>query len=528
MSQYYRLRLPPTSGPVLAWAALALLALAYPLAFGANMPWADEWEFVPVLTGHEPIGPWLWRQHNEHRLPLPRLVYYAAFRAVPDFRFGSVLQVALLAAVALGLMRRAARERGTPAWADVFFPLVLLHGGHSENWLMGYQLCFALAAGGIGMLLIAPSRPAILAGVALALAACGAFGLIYAATAAVWLTAYAVRQRRWGWLAVPLVLAMYGGFYRVGYYRPPAHPVPTDPVAVGLVAAEILGVGLGIGVGWFWPAVATVALLALRPGPGRWVALGGFALALAVGVGRAGLGDAMGLWPRYSVLAWGPLAVVFLESVRRGERTLPRLLAAAALVAFGFNAEAGLRAGAEFARPMRAFAEALRAGESESELLQKYAHHDDYRFHARGAIANLRDAEVGPFAKSPVRLVLGTCAVVAAMALAFVPRRRPALPPDLAPWLAEFREAAVKTGLPRGLVWVRVDANGPARLCGRFALVPVTIQFAPVAGSDMEDNPNASVPRPAVAIFTFGNGRWHTDGRAVFNLPLDEVAKRFA
>ena len=50
----------------------------------------------------------------------------------------------VLSALALGLMRFAARLRGRPDWADVFFPVSLLHLGHWENFILGYQICFAL------------------------------------------------------------------------------------------------------------------------------------------------------------------------------------------------------------------------------------------------------------------------------------------------------------------------------------------------------------------------------------------------
>ena len=54
-----------------------------------------------------------------------------------------VLQVAhALRRSRLWLMRLAAQLRGRPHWADVFFPVSLLHLGHWENFLMGYQICF--------------------------------------------------------------------------------------------------------------------------------------------------------------------------------------------------------------------------------------------------------------------------------------------------------------------------------------------------------------------------------------------------
>src|SRR5262245_31847805 len=148
MSQAYRphvdpTRLPPHSprtGPgggecprsVLlgVWAILTLANLCFVLGFGHNVPRVDEWEFIPVLTGHEPPGPWLWAQHNEHRLPLPRLIYLALFWLTGDFRSGMIASVLLLSGLSLGLMRYVARVRGWPAWTDLFVPVGLLNGGH--------------------------------------------------------------------------------------------------------------------------------------------------------------------------------------------------------------------------------------------------------------------------------------------------------------------------------------------------------------------------------------------------------------
>ena len=67
---------------------VALLALV--ARFGSNVPSWDEWDLVPALTGNQPVSAeWLWSQHNEHRVPLPRLVLLG-LDAVgrPDFRRG--------------------------------------------------------------------------------------------------------------------------------------------------------------------------------------------------------------------------------------------------------------------------------------------------------------------------------------------------------------------------------------------------------------------------------------------------------
>src|SRR5262249_35508503 len=168
------------------WAVLSLAAVGFVLACGWNAPAIDEWEFVAVLLGHEPARPWLWAQHNEHRLPLSKLVFLTQFRLTHDFRSGMLLQVVLLSALSLGLMRLTSRLRGRPDWADAFFPISLLNLGHWENFLLGYQICFTLFTILVtGLILVAlRSRPetafrsgVMASGLLILIALTGGFGL---------------------------------------------------------------------------------------------------------------------------------------------------------------------------------------------------------------------------------------------------------------------------------------------------------------------------------------------------------------
>lgn len=182
------------------WAALTVLAVAFVFVVGSNCPNADEWEFVPALTGNEPLGPWLWAQHNEHRLPLPRLAYWVLFQLTHDFRAGSLLQIGILSGTSLGLMSLAARFRGFPHWADAFFPVSLLHVGHWENLLIGYNICFAFILAletAIGVIAIRTTREnafrsGCMAGVLMCLLClCGGGGVVTAMPVAAWLVSLA-------------------------------------------------------------------------------------------------------------------------------------------------------------------------------------------------------------------------------------------------------------------------------------------------------------------------------------------------
>ena len=97
----------------------------------------------------------------------------------------------------------------------------------------------------------------------------------------------------------------------------------------------------------------------------------------------------------------------------------------------------------------------------------------------------------------------------------------------------QFLRAAAATGKPRGLRWMECQwENGVEfardRRSGQIAaLVPVTIRFEAVEGSDMEGLPVVGNLRNASAVFFFHRGQWQTVGKAVFNMNPDEALRHF-
>src|SRR5437016_5054826 len=56
------------------WGAMFISLLAFVWCFGINVPFSDDWYFMPEFTGEQPIdAAWLWARHFEHRIPLPKL-----------------------------------------------------------------------------------------------------------------------------------------------------------------------------------------------------------------------------------------------------------------------------------------------------------------------------------------------------------------------------------------------------------------------------------------------------------------------
>ena len=98
---------------------------------------------------------------------------------------------------------------------------------------------------------------------------------------------------------------------------------------------------------------------------------------------------------------------------------------------------------------------------------------------------------------------------------------------------AAFFQAAATSGKPRGLRWKDCEwedevAFARERQTGRLAaLAAVTIAFEAIEGGEMEGVAAVGNLRNASAVFFFDAGRWHTTGRAIFNLNPGEAIEHF-
>jgi hypothetical protein len=265
--------------------------LFYVAHFGRNVPFFDDWEIVPSLTGAQPVtASWLWSQHHEHRIPLPRLVLLALYRiSNDDFRAGMYFNAFALAGLAAALAVAARTVRGSTRYADAFFPVALLHWGHCENVLWSWQVGFLVSvvlAGAMLVLIVtgrSPPHPQALSakggatgaefelgpkGVAirgllaatcvLLLPLCGANGLAFVPGLALWLiysTIHCLRTCRFqrrssGLLVVTMALGalLLSGFYFVGYHRTEIHPPSPSFSASIRTAVQFLGMSVGPGL----------------------------------------------------------------------------------------------------------------------------------------------------------------------------------------------------------------------------------------------------------------------------------------
>ena len=96
--------------------------------------------------------------------------------------------------------------------------------------------------------------------------------------------------------------------------------------------------------------------------------------------------------------------------------------------------------------------------------------------------------------------------------------------------LSRFRSEANRSDSPRGLIWRRVAAAGPAtwvRESGRpVALILIEIDFEPDDSGEMDDAPGLALTRAATLIVRSGRDGWVAEPKAIFNLSPEEVVAR--
>lgn len=243
---------PPQTGrqnPVVAWLPAVVVGLVWLgmfasdlwliHAYGRNVPYLDDWELVPQLTGQNPVDlTWLFAQHNEHRIPLPRLLLLGLYRATGlDFRAGMFFNAIALAALALGMILAARAVRGRASLFDAVFPLLLLNWGHWQNLLWSWQVQYICSTGLAGALLVlivhrgnrfTPLAGFVAGWCVVLLPLCGANGVALAPLLALWLgwrggtlwrSGTAGGRAVGGWMILAAATALLGVIlYWVGYH----------------------------------------------------------------------------------------------------------------------------------------------------------------------------------------------------------------------------------------------------------------------------------------------------------------------
>jgi len=335
------------------WAALVGTAFGYVAQYTRNWPIADEWAFVgDFLAGDKPRGEWIFERHAEHRYPFARSILVLIDEVCGhDYRIATGLNAVLLAAASAFLILAARRLRGTTEYTDCFFPALLLHRGHCEELLMGYQLAFALSEFCIAafVLALAGSRPRLgIAALAVAgLAGGGGAGILFALPLGLTLLAIIVRRRTGFGPACLTAIALAAAALQIA----DALLHPTDSARNGFavtatvtlqvadgafgrcIGEEFPGTGAAVIAGALLAALLLVRSARRDPVAHRSLALlavlaGAFAFLLAVGHARPN-----GYAYRNSAFSQFAVAVPWLWATRFRERRRWHAVVGAAIVA---------------------------------------------------------------------------------------------------------------------------------------------------------------------------------------------------
>ena len=402
------------------WAVMLAATLGYAGLFTLNIPWADEWSHANVIAGEGSISiSWLWEQHNEHRILIPKLLWLASLRlSGNNFRLLAILDVLSLGLLAFAAILSARRLRGRMVYADALLPLLILTPGQYGNLLWAWQVGFVLPTVLAGVLLLrivkhAKSgveetwRGAVAIVTCLVLLPfCSAIGLVLGAGMSVWADYLAFRywrsneasQRRKArlFLAESLFCMAMPFFYFRGLIRPSQIP-PSPGLRASLITSlEFLGGSFGMNAGTAgWPYLGSVVLLLIGISVGVCVVawrrrefdrsctagvlmllLCTMGLALAIGYGRSGFGKGAGLQPRYVTLMIPGLCALYFSWEIFASRLLRRTLQGSLLVILCLAEPTTTREALAWGRTrmeqMQAFERDLRAGSPPWRLAEQH------------------------------------------------------------------------------------------------------------------------------------------------------------
>ncbi len=437
-------------GPVivvlLVWFAMLSAALVLVAIYGSNVPSWDDWDMVPAVTGHQPVTfQWLWSQHNEHRVPVPRLAYLALMHLIAlDFRVGMYFNVLATAALALAMVLTIRRVRGHSSYFDSFVPVVLLNWSQGPSFLWCWQVQFyaSMLLAGVVLILVVRTRPrpklslGMTIGICLCLLPlCGANGVGLVPALALWVGYTAFLYWSTGTFAGrrdAVILGLFAGtaillvsFYFIGYHRVPYHPSTHNPLVMLKTATQFLTMGFGPGVVGlsfiqrspmrFWSIIcaAVTGLFLLtswmlltiwRKQPDERPRAAGLLLFL-VAMASLAVGLSMrrdGFEIRYVTLSVPALCAVYfvwsLYGAPRLQNAIRAILLATALIVLVPNTLWGLRYARDLRTHLAAFEADMAAGLSPSQLIHRHA---DYLHPHHLVILDylpmLREGQVGTF-----------------------------------------------------------------------------------------------------------------------------------
>lgn len=418
------------------WIAMSIAVLAYVYYFGRDVPYWEDWQHVPVLVGARPFNfAWLVEPVLEHRFVLAKLLLYPIWLTSHDFRAPMWVDASALIALSFFYLRGVRRIRGHVAFADAFFPLLLLSWGHHENLIFFVQIYYVLP-----VLLISAAMLSIAADgwrrfggtislglVVMLLPLNGAVGALLSIPMALWCVWVGWAERRDARLAWPLwcgaaIAFIFDALTLLKYQTPKDFSAKQHSFEATVRGAfELLCNALGPSGAELWPlpaigvfvicAWATILLLrvALRQPAERMRAAGLLAcmaslalLILGVGYGRGVLGPGAGFPGRYCLVVAPALCVVFIAAQLYASGFLQRLVQMLLFVGTCIAFMPNLKTGVAYAHMRDEIADTFtadaRSGLPSGILAQRYAPRAAPRSNELPQwISELRTAQIGPY-----------------------------------------------------------------------------------------------------------------------------------
>ncbi len=326
----------------------ALVAAAMVVRFGVDTPHYDQWIgesflFEKMAAGTLGIGDFL-VQHNEHRLPVPKLAMIVAGLLTGwNTKAEMLLTFGVLIAAAANYWRilQVTGWKDTPRTHAVFFVIAVCAFSLTQyqNFLWGFQLHFVASIGFFtaccwaAIELRAPRNfiATILLATAATFSIASGFVAWVLAIPLLLLPREEARRQGFGkwWTIYGLSFAANLALYFVGYQKPEKHPALTTVLQRPLDAlqyfATYIGGPFGLGTAFEAPAASMWIGLALLAALGLasaelwrlrdestvvrralpWLMIAGFGLANAAitTIGRLGFGAAQAMESRYGTYA---------------------------------------------------------------------------------------------------------------------------------------------------------------------------------------------------------------------------------
>jgi hypothetical protein len=356
------------------WLAMVAAGVGFVARYAPAIPFLDDLALASKYDARQAItAHWLWEPYNVHRIPIANFVNAELVRHTSDVRTGMYLNVALLGAVSLAMILAARRIRGRTIWADAFFPLLWLHWGNAENFLMAFQLSVLLPAAIVAtaLMLIATSEAGLTPARAAWIGACvvllpfnGGHGLTQAPPWIAWLCvmgfvlcrATDARARRAGRWMCASALATFAllVLYLVHLEIPKGPTTTSSPIAIlrgvvnflslcigpGTIALAPFSMMLVIGAcaitGWMLLRIARTDRRESARAGGILACMGGvLTMAVCVGWGRTSEWKFVGIAPRYVSLPANLACCVYFAWCLYGSPLVGRVVqyAACALMA---------------------------------------------------------------------------------------------------------------------------------------------------------------------------------------------------